>query len=338
MSTTRIADLVEPTEFAEYTLERSATKSTFFSSGIVANNTFASEVEGGGRYASMPHIKDIDSGASNVDSDDPDADATPGKASSGLVDAFKHNRNKSIEGADLASIVAGTNPLTTLADRFITYWDREYQTVMLQSSLGVLADNIANDSGDMVHVVSNDSSDALALAEQLTGDTMVEAMQTMGDSKSDLVAVGIHSRIHANLQKQGLLLEHFDLETGALLFETFMGKRVIMNDNMPVVAGTNRLTYTSILFAAGAFGHGEGSPLVPVETDRNAKGGNGGGIEWITTRRKFMLHPAGISFVGKKSAGFAAEGPTNAELAAAANWNREYERKNIKLAFIKTNG
>jgi len=335
MATTQISDIIEPKEFAEYALEKTKENSLFFSSGIANFGEFNTQANSGGRTVDMPFWVDLADTDSNVDDDDPAVTATPEKASSGDDIAFNHNRNKTIQGADLAAIVAGDDPLTVLANRFVSYWDREYQKIMINSGLGVLADNIANDASDMVKDIATDAAGAVTVAEQLTANSMVDAMQTMGDAKNDLAAIAIHSLVHANLQKQGALQDHFDIQTNALLFQTFMGKRVIVTDAMPAVAGANRVTYTSILFGAGAFGHGEGSPKVPVETDRTVLGGNGGGIETLVNRRNFILHPRGIKWVGGS---VAKKGPTNAELKLAANFDRVYQRKNIRMAFVKTNG
>lgn len=340
MATTRISDLIEPQEFAEYTLERSRENSNFLNSGIVDFNAYSQFAQPGGRLTSMPFLNDLSDNDSAVGNDDPASTLTPEKATSGLMNAFTHYRIKSIEGARLAAFVAGVNPLTRLADRFVSYWDREYQKIAIQSAMGVLADNVANDSGDMVFSVASDSADAVVAADLMSGDVLVEGAQTMGDAKDNVVAVGLHSRVHANLQKAGLVQDHFNLETGALLFQTFLGKRVVMTDGMPAIAGTNRITYTTILFGEGAMAHGESDLPADeaVEVDRTPSAGNGAGVDTLYNRRALILHPVGVDFAGRKSAGYAGEGPTNTELAAAANWDRQFARKATPVAFIQTNG
>lgn len=329
-----ISNIVEPSVFQEYVLERSTIKSNFFNSGIVNFNEFAAQAQGGGRTVDMPFWNDWGDSDANVDETTGSA-ATPETATSGDDVAFKHSRNIAMTGPDLAAIVAGSDPLRVLADRAIAKWDREYQKMLISSALGVLADNDANDSDDMFYSVATDATAAVAAAEKMSAGVMIEGAQTMGDSKSELVAIAMHSRVHANLQIQGALQDHFDLQTGTLLFQTFAGKRVIQDDRMPVVAGSNRNTYISILFGEGAFAHGEGDPKVPLEYERDATANNGGGKETLVNRRKFILHPRGIAWQG---ASVAAKGPTNAELEAAANWDRVYARKAVRIAFLKTNG
>jgi hypothetical protein len=329
-----ISNIIEPSVFQDYVLQNTTIKSNFFNSGIVQFNEFADLAEGGGRTVDMPFWNDWGDGDANID-EVTGSDATPDTATSGDDIAFKHSRNIALTGPDLSAIVAGSDPLRVLADRAINKWDREYQKHLISSVLGVLADNDANDSDDMIYSVATDASGAASAAEKMSADVLIEGAQTMGDSKADLVAIGIHSRVHANLQKLGAVEDHYDLQTGALLFQTVMGKRVIVDDRMPVVAGSNRTTYISVLFGENAFGHGEGSPKVPLEYERSAVAYAGGGKETLVNRRKYILHPRGFAWQGASVAG---KGPTNTELEAAANWDRVYARKACRLAFVKTNG
>jgi hypothetical protein len=100
-----------------------------------------------------------------------------------------------------------------------------------------------------------------------------------------------------------------------------MGKRVTIDDGLPIVSTTN---YTTYLFGAGAIGYGEGAPPVPTETDRDSLAGE----DYLITRKHFLLHPRGVKW---NEASVAGDSPTNAELATAANWTRVYENKNIRI-------
>jgi hypothetical protein len=158
----------------------------------------------------------------------------------------------------------------------------------------------------------------------------------MGDHKSALVAIAVHSKIHARMQKLGSLVDNYDPSTGQLLFQTYQGKRVIVDDDMPVAVGSNRTTYTSILFGAGAFAHGFGTPRTPTAVQRVEAEGNGEGTETLWNRRHEIIHPRGFAVAGLQVSSVTT--PTYAQLAAAAQWNRIYDRKLIPLAFIQTNG
>jgi len=121
---------------------------------------------------------------------------------------------------------------------------------------------------------------------------------------------------------------------GQLTIPTYMGLRVIVDDGMTVTAGsTDGFKYTSVLFGAGAFGYGVGSPDTPVEVEREAAQGDGGGIETLWLRNTWILHPFGFQQTGTPSG----NSFTLAELGTAGVWDRVIERKNIPLAYLITN-
>jgi hypothetical protein len=118
----------------------------------------------------------------------------------------------------------------------------------------------------------------------------------------------------------------------------FMGKQVIVDDGMPVVAGgTSGFIYTSILFGKGAFGYAEGVPTIEPHAIWNEPlKGNGQGVISIGERVRWILHPFGYRFTSNTvSAGVNA---TNANLSLAANWSRVVVRKLVPLTFLRTNG
>ena len=103
---------------------------------------------------------------------------------------------------------------------------------------------------------------------------------------------------------------------------------------MTVTAGsTDGFKYTSVIYGAGAFGYGVGSAEVPVEIDRLAGGGNGGGIETLWERNTWLIHPFGF----KQTSTPSAVSFTQAELSTAAVWDRVVDRKLVPMAFLVTN-
>ena len=54
----------------------------------------------------------------------------------------------------------------------------------------------------------------------------------------------------------------------------------------------------------------------------------------MINRRRFILHPRGIKYLGAAQAGLS---PTNAELANGANWTRVFEQKNIRVVQFNHN-
>ncbi|MDV3256598.1 MAG: hypothetical protein LOX97_02200 [Sphingomonas sp.] len=133
-------------------------------------------------------------------------------------------------------------------------------------------------------------------------------------------AVAVHSATYRLMKKQGLIEFIREFE-GAEAIPFYMGKRVIVDDGMPVSNGV----YTTALFGEGAIGWAEGTPPVPSEVERNAL--VGGGEEYLVSRRHFILHPRGIKWKGTASK----DTPSNTELATVGNWERVYEAKNVRI-------
>ena len=90
-----------------------------------------------------------------------------------------------------------------------------------------------------------------------------------------------------------------------------------------------------MIFGSGAVVSGFGKTKVPSELYRDPSKGNGGGQETLYSRRADIIHPLGFEF---GSASVAGQSATLAELATAANWSRVWERKNVPLCFLQTNG
>lgn len=342
-NTTALSDLVYGTEYTEYSMERAIELNAFAQAGVAVEderlNTLAAGQ--GGTY-DMPFFKQLGTAEPNISTDDDTVQGARRKITTGTEQARLHMYNNIWSSADLNTALIADDPLDAIAEQTAQYWATWSQTMIIQSALGILADNVANDSGDMVINIStiNDASGGAA-ARCLQSTTMVDAMQTLGDHKNSIVAIGVHSAVHAKLQKLGSLQEHFNMETNELLFETFLGKRVIVDDAMPVASASindgagaaNHNVYTSVLFGAGAFRLGTGTPKTPTETARDAKAGNGGGVEDLIERRHPIVHPIGFKWLNGSVAGKSA---TAAELGTAANWDRVKQRKNIPLAFVKS--
>lgn len=342
-STTQLSDLVYGVEYTGYSMEKALELNAFVQSGVAVQEPELDALAAGqGGTYDMPFFKQLGNVAPNISTDDDSVNASRQKITTGVEQARLHMYNQVWSSADLNKALIATDPLMAIADQTAHYWATWSQTMIIQSALGILADNIANDSGDMLfNAATITDANGGAAARKLQNDVLIDAAQTMGDHKNNLVAVAMHSAVHSNLQKQGALQDIHNMETGALLFQTFMGKRVIVDDSMPVLTesindgggASNKTVYVSILFGAGAIRLGTGAPKVATETQRVPLGGNGGGIEDLIERRHPIVHPTGFKWLNASVSGKSA---TSAELATAANWDRVKQRKNIPLAFIKS--
>ena len=335
MSSTQISDVIVPEVYATYTAENLPELTAFYTSGVVLQNSMldASALEGGNTI-NLPFWHDLDPTAEPNVSDDTTNSATPLKLGTGKQIARSAYLNQWYSNTDLAGELAGSDPNQQVTNRFGTYWTRQWQRRLIASCDGILADNVTNDSGDMTVDVASESIAGQGATTLFNVDSFVDAIATAGDAGSMFTAMCVHSQVMAQMRKNDDI-DFIPDSDGKLTIPTFQGLRLIEDDGMTVTPGsTDGFKYTSILFANGAFGFGNGSPFMPMEINREAKQGNGGGINEIGERKTWLLHPFGFADVGTP----ASDSYTLAELRAATTWNRVTQsRKTIPLAFLITN-
>lgn len=338
MAITRLSDAIEPAVYLDYQAVDNPETSAFFLSGVATRNAQLDALaEGPSKTVDMPFWRDLDPNEEpNYSNDDPDEDGAVGKVTAGEMRARKAFLNKAYADADLVAELIGSDPMQRIRNRFGTYWTRQWQRRTLAMLTGILADNVANDGGDMVEDIAIADGNAATDANLFSRSAFVNAAFTLGDMWQSTSAIAVHSVVMKRM------VDNDDIEfipdsKGALTIPTFLGRRVIVDDGMPVVAGaTSGFVYTSILMGTGLVGYGEGTPQVPVEVKRDAEKANGGGVETIWERQTWLQHIFGMDFT---AAGTISElSPTLANLRLAANWNRVVDRKSVPLAYLRTNG
>lgn len=333
MAETRITDIVVPEVFVPYVIEETVNKSALIQSGIVIPDPQMDILaQRGGKLINMPFFTDLTgddevladgSGGATTDS------LTPGNVGTGKDIAVLHLRGRAWGVNDLAKALSGDDPMGAIASMVGQYWAYREQQVLIASLTGVFADNIQNDSSSLVHDISVGSV-AATDDNKIDAEIIIDAAALLGDMADRLTGIMMHSTPYTRLRKLNLIDFIPDSE-GRVNIPTYLGKRVIVDDNCPADAATVGTRYTTYLFGAGAIARGDGMAPVPVETDRNSLAGH----DYLIYRRHFLLHPRGIKFTSSSVAGAA---PTNTELKAHANWDRVYQTKNIRMVKLVTNG
>lgn len=325
MAAVKVADILVPDIWLPYMQEKTAEKSALFQSGIITQNDQLNEIaRGGGNTANMPFFQDL-TGDSEVLADN--APLSVNKITTGKDVAVKHFRGKAWGANDLAGALAGADPMAAMADLVAEWWSRDMQKNLIATLKGIFA--AASMSGHVHDVAIEDGNNATD-DNKISADTTIDAFDLLGDEIEALTAIGMHSRLYNRLLKQDLIEFEQPSEQGKPI-QRYLGRRVIVDDNCPRVAGsTSGYKYTSYLFGAGVIGYGEGNPETPVETDRDSLAGE----DYLINRRHFILHPGGVKWKGTP----AGESPTNVELAVGTNWERVYEVKNVKIVALVTNG
>lgn len=334
MAVTQLADVYVPVPFRKG-VDRAATElNIFIQSGVLGvDPVSAAEAASSGSTGELPFFNPLDvSSEPNYSDDDPTTFATPDKIGGGKQVYRKSHSNNAWSTMDLTRELALADPLAAITGKIGQYWATQTQKRVIQAAMGILADNVANDGGDMLHSVATDNVEAVTDAERIGSNVVISAKQTLGDHAAMLTTIAMHSIIYSRLQRQNLIA-FIPNARGEIDIPTYLGYRVVVDDGLPAVSGTNRITYTSIMFAAGSFAYGVGNPAVPSEMKREALAGSGGGQDIIISRKTELIHPGGFSVTATP----AGQSFTLAELAAAGTWDRVVTRKNVGMVFIQTN-
>ena len=338
MSLVQLANVVIPAVYETYTAVDSPETTTFFTSGIaVTNELLLTAFNGGGNIATLPFWNDLDDSVEPNYSTDAITDvAVPDNINTGEMITRIADVNKWYAAANLVVDLAGSDPMQRIRNRFGTWWTRQWQKRLIAVCNGLLAANIAQNGGDMVIDVSLQAGLSATSANLISGTAFVNALYSLGEHADNIAAIAVHSVVMAQLVKNDMIT-YYKPSTDEPVVRLFMGKQVIVNDDMPIVAGTtNGFRYVSILFGPGAIGYAEGTPTeLPTEIWSQPLTGNGAGVQSIGERKRWIIHPFGYQFTSNTVTGLS---PSLANLALAANWNRVVVRKNVPITFLITNG
>lgn len=318
MAGVKIADVIIPSHFNPYVVQRTTELSALWESGIVAEvpelaNNFGAGV--GGTRVQMPFWNDL-TGSEEVLSDT--TPLTPDKITTGQDEATVHFRGKAWSANGLATALAGDDPMAVIGDLVASFWARRFQALLLAQLAGVFA---AASMAALVHDISGGAAGTTIISPE----SIVDAQYKLGDQAENLSAIVMHSATAAVLEKQNLIQTVIPSEA-ARPIRMYQGKRVIVDDGMPAAGGV----YTTYLFAEGAVGYAPANlpgDLPETETGRDILQGD----TIMVNRRAFVLHTRGIRWIGTP----AGVSPTNAEVQTGTNWSRVYSTKLIRVVQFK---
>ena len=318
MPGTTLQDVIVPELFNPYVINKTMELSALVQSGIIVNDQeFDRLASQASPLVNMPFFEDLTGESEQVIEG---ADLEDNKIASNKDVAAIIRRAKMWSATDLSAALAGTDPMAAIGTLVARFWERDMQKELIAILNGVFG--AASMADNMLDISA--MADAAAV---WSGSAFIDAEQKLGDAKAQLTGICMHSATEALLKKQNLI--ETVQPSNDVAFGLYQGKRVIVDDGCPVADGV----YTTYLFGNGAVALGNGNPagFVPTETDRAKR--KGSGIDYLINRRTNILHPRGVKFTNASVA--KTEGPSRAELALAANWERVYEPKQIRIVAFK---
>lgn len=328
MAGTKLTDVIVPELFNPYVINRSMELSSLVQSGIVANNSeFDKLASQAAPVINMPFFEDLTGESEQIIES---VDLTDNKIASNKDVACIIRRAKMWSATDLSAALAGKDPMRAIAGLVANFWVRDMQKELIAILKGIFgtAEDVDTSTKE-TRLESNllDISEKTGDSANWSVNSFIDAQQLLGDAQSQLTAVVMHSATWSYLKKLELIKT--ERQSTDLSFDTYQGKRVIIDDGCPVENGV----YTSYLFGQGAFALGNGSPagFASTETDRDKK--KGSGIDYLINRKTYIMHPRGVSFTNTNVEKM--EGPSRLELADPTNWKPVYEPKQIRIVAFK---
>jgi len=328
---TILSDVVFRDELRDYISVNSVERTAFFQSGILTTNSDMTQLLASpSNTFTIPWWVDLDASIESNYSNDVYTDiAVPLSVTSAFMQARAAYLNEGWNAMSLVKNITKQDPLEFVAGRLLSYWQKVAQRRAIATVVGIYNDNVAANDGDMVV----DAGGIISAA------SIIRAKATMGDYSGQLgglSVIAMHSAVQTELQILNLI-DFTPLADQIPEFGRFQGMRVVVDDSMPVIAGTPN-KYLSVIFGPGAIGYAEQQPENDLGYQVEEERGNGGGAETLWTRRNFVVHPLGFSFDGVTITGTpTTTRPISAnwsDLALAANWTRKFDRKQVPLAFI----
>ena len=216
-------------------------------------------------------------------------------------------------------ISAGVDTMKWMGQQIADYWD-DVDTKMVMGVTNALFGMTGDEETAFADKHTLDVTGTVDTV--ITPETLNNLVQqASGDKRAQYTTVFMHSTVAKNLENQKLLEYVKGTDPNGiqrdLTLATWNGRTVIIDDGMPYDAETG--TYTTYVFGTGAFSFDSLGAKVPVEIERKAA--EKGGITIMYNRRRNVLVPRGISFIGNQK--LLTDGvlsPTDAHMWDSSNW------------------
>lgn len=319
-------------------------KTALLDSGVmVEDSTIAARIQNDGNLYTIPFYDVLSgdpvnyNGATDITSAETTADSQ-----SGIV----YGRAKGFTARNFVAELSGADPMGHIAATVGRYWNKYRQSVLIKILTAVFG--ITGGTGYPKQWADGHIADlgSATASPKLIGLTDLNDLATlaMGDNKSLFKVAVMHSNVAKTLENAQVLEFWKYTDAQGVQRPTNLastnGYTVIVDDGVPAApvggSGDNKdlIKYTTYLLGEGVLRTAKGRVDVPTEAARDPK--TNGGQDTLYTRMRETIHPNGFSFVVPGSGW--TESPTDAQLAATANWRVKFNPKAIPMAALITNG
>jgi len=331
MDKIKIADIFQATLWTNDIINEAPELQNILNSGLFRTNQELQNIvnaQSAGSRFELPYVDEPDYTEPTI-MDDSDNLITTEKISWDNQFAVLGMYAKSYAYANIVQQIArDSDPARVLRDIIGNYWARDLQRRIIATLSG-----IANKAGDELTLdIADDSSDGADVL--ISASAIIDTASLLGDMQDKFQFMFVHSKVYADLKKQNLIDVLPPSEEGAKPIEVYGNYRIVVNDLLPVIQGTNKKKYVTIIAQTGIFAYAEktlGGDMPLLEVYRDPRAGRGAGVSQLITRRGFVLHPVGWSW---NKSGMS---PTLADLSNKNNWTMKFKAKQQKFVRLITN-
>lgn len=329
MSFTAIANMVVHDAFSRYFQRALLERSVFFKSGILATDPQiaekCNEAGFGGNFVSLPFFNALSTSDKEQRLDE--SDLVPSNVTTGEDVAVIVRRGKAFGANDLATDVAGADPMITVANQLADYWNARNERRLFSVLKGVFAKNVSADDSSLVLDISGQEGSKAILSK----DTLLWAAQLLGDRKTQLTAIACNSIVDTYLSAMDTNAGLYKASEGAATLPSYNGRSILIDDLCGYDASTKKAEI--YLFGQGAIAYNPCPVKVPFEVGRDAL--KSGGRDFLVSRQASICHLRGYKWGVTDINPYNAdadrpEGDTSKTLENDASWTRVYDAKEIR--------
>jgi hypothetical protein len=332
MAVTKMSDIIVPEVMASMASAEISNFLDFEKTGLVTSDYNNVNITQGGNFVDVPFYNQIaGSDADEVLSDS--TSLTPGKITTGKDIGVVCHRGKAWGSRDLAKIVnvGKSDPQKEIARQVGKYWAQRIRTALIAVLNGNFATSgplAANATHPHLYNVATTS-----VAPVLFSHTAaIKTMQLLGDAMNDFDVIIMHSKIYGDLVAAKLTSWSLGFNPGNTTLDstsdTYLGKKIIVSDDVPVNTGTaSYYIYTTYFAKKGCMYLGRQQDLM-TETDRDILAFE----DVLSTSVHFVPHIKLIKWNTTDT------NPTNTLLATVTQWTSvANDHKFIGLAALTSN-
>lgn len=329
MASTKISDIIVPQVLGPMASAEISNFLDFERTGLIANDYNNVAITQGGNFAEVPFYNQLDgSDADEVLSDT--TSLTPAKITTGKDIGVVCHRGKAWGSRDLAKIASGDDPQKEIAKQVAKYWAKRLRSTIISLLNGVFAA-----TGPLGTGATNPHCLKIGVTSStkvlFSASAALQAMNLIGDAMNDFDVIVMHSKVYTDLVNAKLTSWSLGFNPGNVKLDgndTYMGKAIIISDDVPVDISTPSYPiYTTYFGKKGSIYLGRQKDLM-TETDRDILAFE----DVLSTSIHFVPH---VKLCKWNTTDV---NPTNALLATATQWaSVASDHKFIGLVALQTN-